>query len=84
MSRMLWIDKHQTQFFPDLRFVIDVTLASGVTFTSGEGLLDAESVEEAEAAKRLRGGEMLPEDWPVVSSIVRMPPDCLLSESGSG
>ncbi len=71
---MLWIDKHQTQFFPDLRFVIDVTLASGVTFTSGEGLLDAESVEEAEAAKRLRGGETLPEDWPVVSSIVRMPP----------
>lgn len=78
---MLWIDKHETQFFPNLRFVIDVTLASGVTFTSGEGLLDAESVEEAEAAKQLRGGEMLPEDWPVVSSIVRMPPDSLLSES---
>jgi hypothetical protein len=84
MSRMLWIDKHETQFFPDLRFVIDVTLASGVTFTSGEGLLDAESVEEAEAAKRLRGGEMLPEDWPVVSSIIRMPPDYLFSESGCG
>lgn len=84
MSRMLWIDKHETQFFPDLRFVIDVTLAPGVTFTSGEGLLDAESVEEAEAAKQLRGGEMLPEDWPVVSSIVRMPPDSLLSESGRG
>jgi hypothetical protein len=75
MSRMLWVDKHQTEFFPDLRFVIDVTLASGVTFTSDEGLLDAESVEEAEAAKQLRSGEMLPEDWPVVSSIIMVPRD---------
>jgi hypothetical protein len=75
MSRMLWIEKHQIEFFPDLRFVIDVTLASGVTFTSDEGLLDAEWVEKAEAAKQLRSGEMLPEDWPVVSSIIMVPRD---------
>ncbi len=75
MSRTLWIDKHQTEFFPGLRFVIDVTLASGETFTSDEGLFEAEAVEDAEAAKQLRGGEMLPEDWPVVSSILRVPRD---------
>jgi hypothetical protein len=75
MARMLWIDKHQTEFFPGLRFVIDVTLASGETFTSGEGLLDAESVEDAEAARQLRGSEMLPKDWPVVDSVHFVPRD---------
>jgi hypothetical protein len=69
MTRKLWIDKHQTEFFPDLRYVIEVTLASGATYTSGEFLFDADAVEEAELAKQRRGGNMIPEDWPMVSSI---------------